>query len=293
MAATVQVCHQRYRVVSAEGTSVAEGEFESPAVLIDLLDDALHSLRNTTLALEVGRPWAQARRVRDLPPVKDRHLAGLVRSDAGRYFRSRPGDLHVEARRGDDGEVVAVALDAWLPTAVSRAARGAGGGLVRTTVVGAGDAPYPATPLAVRRDRRRLGTRALLAWMPIAIVPWLAAGTIYAADLHQDLRTLETGQAELATAERALREIEAELGVASSVVESIRRTGRDAAWAVPLLASLARDLPVDASLIEVTAERGGPCSLEVSGDTAGVGAALAWLVDPVAEGARVTASGCR
>jgi len=273
---TVQIGQHRYRVVSSAGAIVAESEFDSAETLTEQLSEVLDALRGAPWELEVGRPWAQVRRIRDLPPVKERHLTGIVQSDSGRYFRIRPGELHVEARRGDEDRVVGIAVDAWLPAAVSAAARRRGGGLVAATVIGAGEARHPVTPPEVRRDRRRLVFRTLVAWVPVAIVPWFVAGAVYAADLHRDLRTLEAGQRDLAVAEKELSRIQVELGEASKVVESVRRTGRAAAWAVPLLASLARDLPVAASIHSLTADRAGVCAVEVTGDTTGVGDALGW-----------------
>ncbi len=290
---TIQVGQHRYRIVGTRGDTIGEGEFESDNGLAELLTEALGSHRRVEWALEAGRPWAQVRRISDLPPVKDRHLTGLVRSDGSRYFRLRPGELHVEARRESDDAVLGIAVDAWLPAAVSAAARLGGGGLVSTTVVGAGDARHSVTPPEVRRDRRRLGTRAVLAWTPIAIVPWLVAGAVYAADLHQDLRTLEIGQKDLAAAERELAQIEVELGEASEVVGSVQRTGRSAAWALPLLASLARELPVTASLMALTAERTGACTMELTGDTTGFGSSLGVHAEASSDASAIDASACR
>lgn len=291
--ATIQVCHDRYRVVGPGGSTVSEGAFDSEEAFAELLCVALEPHGRTRWNLEVGRPWAQVRRIRDLPPVKDRHLSGLVRSDGARYFRARPGEVHVEAHRDSAGVVVALAVDDWLPAAVSSAARRAGGGLVGATVVGAADAHHGVTPPIVRHDRRRLGLRTLTAWMPVAVVPWMIAGAVYAADLHHDARTLEQGRQELTVAEQELREIEAKLGEAGAVVESVQRTGRGSAWALPLVATLARDLPVTASLVSLSAERGGSCAFEMAGDTVGLGGALAGLDDVEFDGSRLTATGCR
>jgi len=143
------------------------------------------------------------------------------------------------------------------------------------------------------RDRRWLGVRSVAAWIPVAVIPWVVAAGVYAADLRGDVVALEEARIELSAAEAELRSLEAAIGEAGTLVHAVERTGVRAAWAVPLLGSVSRHLPSTAYVTSLSVERTGPCVLELAGDTLGLEDALSWMADVRIEGSTVSASSCR
>ena len=262
-------------VVRAEarrgGVTVWAGEaaYESLSDLTEVVARlaAVPSERCRSLRVMLERPPAQTRTLTDLPPVRERDLASLVATQAGRFFRRNGAALVTDAvwvTNGKGRVTQAAAVEEPLLVAIVAGASQAG--LVVESIGPAGLSSHlqllPAADRAVGlRARRRASMRLAAA----ACAVWLTAGALFGVRLIKERHEVD---AELAAADAplaALRDVRLEMRAAETMVITLADAKRSRGQALATLARVRAAIPDSVVLTSYTWRADG------SGVVAGVG----------------------
>ena len=249
-------------VVRAEarrgGVTVWAGEagYESPADLTEVVARlaAVPSERCRRLRVTVERPPAQTRTLTDLPPVRDRELASLVATQAGRFFRRNGATLVTDAvwiTNGKARVTQAAAVEEPLLVAIVAGAEQAG--LVVESISPAGLSPeLQLLPAAQRAVRLRAGRRAVIRLGAAACAIWLTAGALFGIRLIKERHDVDS---ELAAADAplvALRDVRREMRMAETMVITLADAKRSRGHALATLARVKAAIPDSAVLTAYT-----------------------------------------
>lgn len=254
MRLTIEVADEQVRLeVDDESIETGPLDSDSPLESIQALLKSHESLTTwqPSWALRIGYPWAQIRTVRGLPPVKERILSRIVEERAAIIFRGAPERLLFDASWEDtaDGVARAASVERSLLAGLVSLAH-AHGAIVESVAVTGLAAERSATfrhAILVRHERGWLARRAFKA-LGVALLPWIAAGTLFVGDLNRDARDLALRVDSLQVAESRLTSIEDRVYQAAGIVEQLQQPGeRKAAW-VSQIADLTTVLPENQSL---------------------------------------------
>jgi hypothetical protein len=249
-------------VVRAEarrgGVAVWAGEagYESPADLTEVVARlaAAPSERCRHLRVTVERPPAQTRTLTNLPPVRDRELASLVATQAGRFFRRNGATLVTDAVWITNGKAhltQAAAVEEPLLVAIVAGAEQAG--LVVESISPAGLSPeLQLLPAAERAVRLRAGRRSVIRLVALAFAVWLTAGALFGIRLIKERRDVD---AELTAADAplaALRDVRLEMRAAETMVITLADAKRSRGQALATLARMRAAIPDSAVLTAYT-----------------------------------------
>lgn len=241
------------RVIRAEThrggvpTWSGEAEYDSLADLTDAIARlaAVPPARCSRMRVMLERPPAQARTLKDLPPVRDSDLPSLVAAQAGRFFRRNGAPLVTDAiwvTNGDRGVTQAAAVEE--PLLVAIVAGAAQAGLVVESIGAVGlPLELQLLPTAERAVRSRTNRRSLIRMGVSACALWLIAGALFGARLIKERRDVD---AELAAAEAplaALRDVRREMRAAEAMVISLADARQARGKALATLARLKAAIP--------------------------------------------------
>jgi hypothetical protein len=231
------------------GVAVWAGEaaYETLADLTEVVARlaAVPAERCRRLRVTIERPPAQTRTLSNLPPVRDRELASLVATQAGRFFRRNGATLVTDAvwvTNGTGRVTHAAAVEEPLLVAIVAGADQAG--LIVESIGPDGPSPQlqllPAAEHGVRLRARR---RALIRLAAAACGVWLLAGAIFGTRLIKERHDID---AELAAAEAplaALRDVRQEMRAAETMVITLAEAKRSRGQALATLARMRAAIP--------------------------------------------------
>lgn len=233
-----------------------EAAYESVADLVEVVARlaAAPAERCKRLVVTLERPPAQARTLKDLPPVRDRELAALVANQAGRFFRRNGAPLVTDATWVTNGKGrVTQAAAVEEPLVVAIVAGAVEAGLVVERITPAGCAPqlqlFPAAECAVR-DRSR--SRAVMRLGVVALAAWLVAGGAYVTRLIVERRAVDTELAASAAPLAALQDVRREMRAAEAMVVTLADARRSRGQALATLARVNGSLPDSSVLTSYT-----------------------------------------
>jgi hypothetical protein len=240
------------------GTAVWAGEapYESLADLTEVVARlaAVPSERCRRLRVTVERPPAQTRTLKDLPPVRERELASLVATHAGRFFRRNGAPLVTDAIWVTNGSGrVTQAAAAEEPLLVAIVAGAAQAGLIVESITPAGlSAELQLLPSAERAVRLRAGRRAVIRFAVAAGAIWLIAGALFGIRLIKDRHDVDAELAAASTPLDALRDVRRELHAAETMVITLADAKRSRGQALATLARVKAAIPDSAVLTAYT-----------------------------------------
>jgi len=246
-----------------------EAGYDSPEDLTDVVARlaAVPGERCKRLRVTVERPPAQTRTLMDLPPVRDRELAALVATQAGRFFRRNGSPLVTDAvwvANGAGRVTQAAAMEEPLLNAIIAGAAQAG--LVVESISPAGLSPsLQLLPTAERAVRLRARRRAVVRLAAAVATVWLVAAALFGIRLVVERRAID---AELAVADAplaALREVRREMRSVETTVLSLVEARRSRGQALAALARVHAAIPDSTVLTSYTWRSDG------SGVVAGAG----------------------
>lgn len=208
-----------------------------------LASEAPHACRRLLVTLD--RPPVQLRTLRDLPPVKPRHLTALVAQQAGRYFRKNGLPLVTAAAwvgKGAPGVACAAAVEEPLVEAIAVGARAAGLWLEAISPTDA-VTTLSLLPRSERESRDRAARTRTLRLGLTAGSLWLAAAALFASRLvlerrvvERELAALQKPLAAVLDARRELRDAEV---ILNAVTAAERERGRSLRMLTIVTAALA------------------------------------------------------
>jgi Tfp pilus assembly protein PilN len=250
----------------------AESAFDGP----DALREAMAQLtsaegmpaRPARLRIEMGEPYAQVRRLHDLPHVRSGHLKALVANQAGRFFRRNGKPLVTDAvwlggGRQRGAAIGAAAEEPWIAAVVGGA--GAGGAMVECiwpagAWAGSGLDLLPAEEVARRRRRRRL---ALGRISLVAVLAWTTAAIVWGVRFDRERRAVDKELDRLRAPAAALASARRALGEAAELVDSIKAAERRRGLAAAEIAELSVLLPDSAYATSLSLDGTGGGELAV------------------------------
>jgi len=219
------------------------------------------------LRVTLERPPAQTRTLTDLPPVRERELAALVSTQAGRFFRRNGSPLVTDAvwvQNGKGKVTHAAAVEEPMLIAIVAGAKQAG--LVLESIHSAGLSPQlQLLPTTERASRLRARRRDIARLGIITAGAWLLAAALFGARLILERRKIDT---ELDAAEAplaALRDVRREMRTAESMVLSLVDARRSRGQALATIARLQAAIPDSTVLTAYTWRADGSGFLAGSG----------------------------
>jgi len=233
-----------------------EASYESPADLTEIVARlaAAPAERCRRLQVTVERPPAQTRTLTDLPPVRDRELASLVATQAGRFFRRNGAPLVTDAVWVTNGKArVSHAAAVAEPLLIAIAAGAAQAGLVIDSITAAGMSPQlQLLPTAERAVRLRARRKALVQLAGAVCVAWLLAGLLFGLRLVTERRDVDAKLTAADAPLAALRDVRQEMRTAEAMVVSIAEVRRARGEALATLARVTAAMPDSAVLTSYT-----------------------------------------
>jgi hypothetical protein len=185
------------------------------------------------LSVQLEHPPAQLRTLRDLPPVKPRHLVALVAQQASRFFRKNGRPLVTDAvwvGKGARRIARAAAVEEPLVGAIAVGAREAGLWL-ETIVLADEPAALCLLPPSERDNRDRAARKRTRRLVAATCGIWLAIGGLFVGRVawerravDRDLAALQEPLAAILEARRELRDAETTLHAIAAAEEERRRT---------------------------------------------------------------------
>jgi hypothetical protein len=249
-------------VVRAEarrgGVTVWAGEaaYEALADLTEVVARlaAVPSERCRRLRVMLERPPAQTRTLTDLPPVRERELASLVATQAGRFFRRNGAALVTDAVWVTNGKGrITQAAAVEEPLLIAIVAGAAQAGLVVESIGPAGlSSQLQLLPAAERAVRLRAGRQTVIRLAAAACAVWLTVGALFGIRLMKERHDVD---AELRAAEAplaALRDVRQEMRVAETMVISLADAKRSRGLALATLARVRAAIPDSVVLTSYT-----------------------------------------
>ena len=234
-----------------------EAPYDSAAELTEVIARlaAAPTERCRRVRVTIERPPAQMRTLTDLPPVRDRELAALVATQAGRFFRRNGSQLITDAvwaTPGQSAERITQAAAVEEPVLIAILAGAAQAGLVVESISPAGLSSLQLFPTAERAVRLRARRRSVLRLAAVACGVWLLAAALYGVRMMKERRDVD---AELATADAplaALRDVRREMRTAETMVLGLAEAKRSRGEALATLARLHAVLPDSSVLTSYT-----------------------------------------
>jgi hypothetical protein len=250
--ATVRAEARRAGIASWAGEATYASAADLTEVIAHLAAAPAERCRHLQVTLE--RPPAQARVLKELPPVRERELASLVANQAGRFFRRNGAPLVTDATwvQNDVGRVThAAAVEEPLLVAIAAGAKQAGLNLGSITVAGVSPQLQllPSTERAVRQRARR---RSLVRLGIGASAAWMLAGALFTVRLLTQRRSVEQELAAAATPLAALRDVRREMRTAETMVVDLADARRSRGAALATLARVNAALPDSAVMTSYT-----------------------------------------
>jgi len=202
------------------------------------------------LLVTLDRPPAQLRTLRDLPPVKPRHLTALVAQQAGRYFRKNGLPLVTDAAwvgKSAPGVACAAAVEEPLVEAIAAGARAAGLWLEAISPMDA------ATTLSLlprsERESRDRAARTRTRQLGLATCSlWLSACALFVCRLAWERRAVERELAALQKPIAAVLDARRELRDAEATLNAVTAAERERGRSLQMLATVTAALP-DSSVL--------------------------------------------
>jgi hypothetical protein len=237
---------------------------EAEYVTVEDLTDVIARLaavpteRCRLLRVTLERPPAQTRTLTDLPPVRERELAALVATQAGRFFRRNGAPLVTDAVWVTNGKQatptrVTQAAAVAEPLLIAIVAGAAQAGLIVESIGAAGMSPQlQLLPSAERAVRLRAARRAVVRLGAAAAGIWLVAAALFGGRMFLERRDID---AELAAADaplEALRDVRREMRTAESMVLSLIDARRSRGEALATLARVHAVIPDSTVLTSYT-----------------------------------------
>jgi len=202
------------------------------------------------VVVSLDRPPVQLRTLRELPPVKPRHLAALVAQQTGRFFRKNGQPLVTDAAwvgKGPTRVAHAAAVEEPLVEAIAAGARAAG--LWLETIAPAGDGVRLALlPKSERESRERATHRRTRRLAVVTCALWFAAGALFFVRLAWERRAVERELAALAQPLAAVLDARRELRDAETTLNAITAAERERGRSLAVLSAVTGALP-DSSVL--------------------------------------------
>ena len=235
----------------------------------DELSHALDELLTTTdlsgrvrrLVVRVSPPIVQLRTLTDLPPVRNRLLDALVRTQAGRFFRRNGAPLVTAAtwgpgKRGQRPAQAAAIEEPWLAELSTVAARhGIADVRVSPDAHPALDLRLPAWERTRQTFERRQVRRALL----LAALAWLGVLAIDTTRMMRERAALDAGIGALAPGSEAVSRVARQADAIAAMVDTIQAADVRRRQSAREVAALVAALPDGAHLsrLDWSADAGG------------------------------------
>jgi hypothetical protein len=250
--------------------------------------------RAAGVRVDLGRSVAQARRLTEVPPVREEKLAGLFALQAGRLFRRSREALTINGAWIDReaGEAMACAApEAWLE-AVTTAVESTGRRIESFGVAGCPGSPELIPPSIAGRRAQVQRKKVAMAGMGVAFV-WLLAAFAYAADLVRDDRLLAIELEAMETPLLELRRARESVAAVDSIARILAPLREERWSALQSWVRIAEVIPPGAHLDGLVLDRSGKHVITArAGDLSQIVEQVrehSWLrlEDPGSEGAAV------
>lgn len=206
---------------------------------------AAPSERCRRLEVTLERPPAQARTLKDLPPVRERELAPLVANQAGRFFRRNGAPLVTDATWVTNGAgrvTRAAAVEEPIVLALIAGAKQAG--LVMGGIGAAGlERRIQLLPPVERAARARARRRSLVRLGTAVLALWCTVGIAFTLRMIGERRAIDAELSAASAPLAALREVRQEMRGAEAMVVGIADARRERGEALTTFVRVSDALP--------------------------------------------------
>jgi hypothetical protein len=239
---------------------------ELGAVIGDLMNVVPAGRRLTRVMVEIEPPLIQVRHIADLPPVSERVLKAMVKTQAGRYFRRNGSPLVTDAVwvAGTNGATRVAHMAALEESFLSAVAEGAD--LAGLTLVDVGPPVEEGKRLSLLPpktlgSRRQAARRGVLRWAMIASAAWLTVALIFGVRLYRERERVDHELTRLARPAAALLTLRQEIRQARDMVAVVDSADRVRGNLAEILQRITRAIPDSAFLTSLALTNRGAGNL--------------------------------